>query len=91
VHGFLLLHYQGSAMTWVVATTYRRRVSPGSSEVRTRGLEMSALRSSSAFYVLFVQWKESDFFNNLYWGSPRSPTWDTKWLRAMRHPMSCWR
>jgi hypothetical protein len=32
-------------MTSVVAVTYRRRVSPGPSEVRTRGLEMSVLRS----------------------------------------------
>jgi hypothetical protein len=32
--------------------TYRRRVSPGSSEARTRGLEMSAFMSSSAFFVV---------------------------------------
>jgi hypothetical protein len=55
-------------MTWVVATTYRRRVSPGSSKAKTGGLEMSILRSSSALYVSFIQWEESDFFNNLYRG-----------------------
>jgi hypothetical protein len=35
-------------------------VSPGSGEVRTKGLEMSILRSSSAFYISSVQWKELD-------------------------------
>jgi hypothetical protein len=75
-------------MTWVVATTYRRRVLPGSGEARTGGLEMSALSSLSTFYVSSVQWKESDLFNNLYKGSPHSPSGDTKRLRAARHPMS---
>jgi hypothetical protein len=41
--------------------TYRRRVSSGFSEARIRGLEMSALPSSSALYVSFVQRKVSDF------------------------------
>jgi hypothetical protein len=61
-------------MTWVVATTYRRRVSLGSGEARTGGLEMSILKSSSALYVSSVQRKESDFFNNLYMGARVSPT-----------------
>jgi hypothetical protein len=77
-------------MTWVVVTTYRRRVSPGSNEARTGGMEMSVLRSSSALCVSFVQRKEADFFNNLYRGNPRSPSWDMKRLRAARHPMSYW-
>jgi hypothetical protein len=77
-------------MTWVVAVTYRRRVAPGSGEARTRGLEMSVLRLSSAFYVSFIQRKVSNFLNNLYMGSPRSPNWDTKWLSAARHPISRW-
>jgi hypothetical protein len=38
-------------MTWLVITTYRRRDSPDSDEARTRGLEMSALMSLSAFCV----------------------------------------
>jgi hypothetical protein len=41
----------------------------GSGEARVRGLEMSTMRSSSAFWVSSVQWKESDFFNNLYRGA----------------------
>jgi hypothetical protein len=52
-------------MTWVVAATYKRRVSPGSGEARIGGLEMSVLKSSSAFYISSIQRKESDFFNNL--------------------------
>jgi hypothetical protein len=60
-------------MTLVVAVMYRRRVSPGSREAGTGGLEMRALSSSRAFCVLSVQQKESDFFNNLQRGSPRSP------------------
>jgi hypothetical protein len=67
---------------------YRRRDSLGSGEARTDVLEMSALSSSNAFYILFVQWKESNFFNNLYRGSPHSPSGDLKRLRAVRHPMS---
>jgi hypothetical protein len=41
-------------MTLVVATMYRRRVSPGSGEARTDGLMISSLSSLSAFYVSFV-------------------------------------
>jgi hypothetical protein len=57
-------------MTLVVATTYRRRVSLGSGEARTKDLEMSVLRSSSAFCVPSILRKESDIFSNLY----REPT-----------------
>jgi hypothetical protein len=60
-------------MTWTVVVTYRRRVSLGSGEARTRGLEMSILRSSSAFYVSSVQQKESNSFNNFYGGEPAFP------------------
>jgi hypothetical protein len=70
--------------------TYRRRVSPGSGEARTGGLEMSILRSSSALCVSSIQRNESDFFYNLYRGSQRSPSQDMKWLRAVRQPMSHW-
>jgi hypothetical protein len=51
---------------------------------------MSALWSSNAFYFSSVQRKELDFLNKLYKGSLHSPNRDTKQLRAMRHPMSCW-
>jgi hypothetical protein len=74
--------------TWVVAVTYRRRVSLGSNEARIGGLKMSDLRPSSTFYVSSVQRKESDFFNNLYKGSLPSPKRDTKQLRAARHPLA---
>jgi hypothetical protein len=62
VPGLLPLHYQGSADDLGVAAIYRRSVSPGFDEARIRGMEMSALRLSSDFYVLSVQWMESDFF-----------------------------
>jgi hypothetical protein len=65
-------------MAWVVAMTYRRRVSLGFDEARTGGLEMSAFRSSSAFCISSVQQMESYFFNNLYRGSPHSPNRDMK-------------
>jgi hypothetical protein len=51
---------------------------------------MSALRPSSAFCTSSIQRKDLDFFNNLYRGSLRSPSWDTKWLRVVRHPISRW-
>jgi hypothetical protein len=76
--------------TWVVDVTYRTRVSSGSSEARIGGLEMSALRSSSAFCISFIERKESDIFNSLYRGSQCSPSRDMKWLSAVRHPMSRW-
>jgi hypothetical protein len=60
---------RAALMTRLVVVTYRRRVSPGSNEVRTGGLEMSALRLLSTFYVLSDQRKESDVFNNLYRGA----------------------
>jgi hypothetical protein len=49
---------------------------------------MSILSLSSAFYISSVQQKELDFFNNLYRGSPSSPSRDTKRLRVVRYPMS---
>jgi hypothetical protein len=58
-------------MTWVVVTTYRRRVSLSSGEARTGGLVMSVLSLSSALCASSVQGKELDFFSNLYKGSPR--------------------
>jgi hypothetical protein len=60
-------------MTWVVAMTYRRRVSLGSSKTRTRCLEKSIVRSSSTHYVSSIQQKELDFFNNLYRGARVAP------------------
>jgi hypothetical protein len=38
---------------------------------------MSVLSSSSAFCISFIQQKESDFFSNLYRGSPHSPSRNT--------------
>jgi hypothetical protein len=70
----LPLHYQCNADDLGGAMTNRRRISPGSDEARTEGLEMSVWRSSSARCVLSIQWKELNFFNNLYRGSPRSPS-----------------
>jgi hypothetical protein len=88
VPGFLLLHYQDSANDMGGCHDIQEEGLMGSSEARTGGLEMSTLRSSSAFYVSSIQWKESDFFSNLYRGSPRSPSRDMKQLRTTRHPMS---
>jgi hypothetical protein len=76
-------------MTWVVAVMYERRALSCSDKAITVGLEMSALSSSSAFYVLSGQQKESDFFNSLYRGGPSSPSHYMKWLRVARYPMSC--
>jgi hypothetical protein len=66
----------------------RSGVSLGSSKARTDGLVIGALSLSSAFYVSFVRWKESDFFSNFYKGSPRSPSRDMNGLRAVWHPTS---
>jgi hypothetical protein len=77
-------------MTCVVAAIYRRRVSPGFGEAMNGGLEMSVLRPSSTLCALSIQQKESKVFNNLYRGSPHSPSQDTKRLRIARHPMSRW-
>jgi hypothetical protein len=82
VSGFLPFHHEGYTDDLGGCWTYKRRVSPGSGEARTGGLEMSV------FYVSFVHRKESDNFNSLYRGSPRSPSWDTKRPRVVRHSMS---
>jgi hypothetical protein len=71
--GLLPFYHYGGPDDMGGSTTYMRRVSLGSGEARIRGLEMIALRSSRAFCVPCVQWKESGLFNNLKWGSPRSP------------------
>jgi hypothetical protein len=57
---FLSLHDQGSTDDLGGCRVVQERASPGSSEARTRGFEMSALRSSCAFCVSFVQQKELD-------------------------------
>jgi hypothetical protein len=90
ISGFLPLYHQGNADDLSGAAMYRRRVSLGSGEARIGGLEIRSLTSSSTFCAPFVQQKQSDFFNILYKGSPRSPRQDTKWLRDARHPMSHW-
>jgi hypothetical protein len=66
------------------------KVSLGFGEAKIGSLEMRVLWSSSTFCALSDQPKESNFFNNLYMGSPCSPSQDTKQLRVVRHPMSCW-
>jgi hypothetical protein len=52
--GLLPLHYQGSADDLGGCHDIRKRVSPVFGEARTEGFEMSMLRSSNAFYLLFI-------------------------------------
>jgi hypothetical protein len=85
---FLPLYYQGRADDLGGCGYVEEDGLVSSGEVRTGGLVMSTLSSSSAFCVSSIQQKELDFFSSLYRGGPCFPSQDLNWLRSTRHPMS---
>jgi hypothetical protein len=61
VPGFLPLYYQGNTDDLGDGRDIQEESLSGFDEARTRGLEMSILRSSSAVWASSVQQKELDF------------------------------